>query len=227
MKLQRILCWSLGKAFVRMSATISAVGQYNSIFLDPLLSRFTHVVEFDVNVDLFAYWFASKAQGFFAITIASSLVVFVQFCIPSGSVGKKLVGEMAHLFRDFATESALEVISTKAVVALLPLLLQKPHAHISCLQRQLALWELFREGTVIQRTLNVETKNNTNVRRAAHRFSSLMMQGKVQAALKSLSDNQEAGPLKLEDTPKGGRKTVKEILNKKHPPALPPTLMHS
>ena len=36
------------------------------------------------------------------------------------------------------------------------------------------------------------------------------------------SDNSESGPLKLEDVLEGSEKTVKEVLNEKHPPALPP-----
>ena len=89
--------------------------------------------------------------------------------------------------------------------------------NISCLQRRVALWEngelsdLLKEGTLIQRS--VKSGSNTDVKRAAHKFSSLMMQGKVRAALRSLSDNSESGPLKLEDVLEG---------SEKHPPALPP-----
>ena len=61
------------------------------------------------------------------------------FKVPSGSIGKQFVAEIARLFEAFATESALEPVALKAAMTLPALLLQKPHAkskvqeHIACL----------------------------------------------------------------------------------------------
>ena len=50
------------------------------------------------------------------------------FLVPSGKVGKAFVSEITRLVRGYAKATALEGIALKAVVVMLVLLLQKPHA---------------------------------------------------------------------------------------------------
>ena len=117
------------------------------------------------------------------------------------------------------------------------LLLQKPHSksktrdHITCLSRRLTLWQngdiaqLVMEGNLIQGHLHSPTgahKKNSDDR-IAHTFSKLMMEGRVRAAIRLLANNAHAGLLslneKISDDPSG--KTVKDILEEKHPDAAP------
>ena len=82
------------------------------------------------------------------------------------------------------------------------LLLQKPHSksktrdHISCLTRRLALWEkgdvaeLIKEGKLIQSHLQSSFSGHqcNDTDKLAHTFSKLMMEGRVRAALRLLTN---------------------------------------
>ena len=58
--------------------------------------------------------------------------------------------------------------------------------------------------------------------KAARKFSKLMMEGKVRAALRLLTKRMESGPLCLDEvTEDGSGKTVRETLEEKHPEANP------
>ena len=157
------------------------------------------------------------------------------FKVPSGASGKRFVAELARLFEAFAMESALEAFAIKAAMTMPALILQKPHAksktrdHITCLHRRLALWEsgaiaeLLKEGKAIQKSLmRSVSKGEDNVAKAARKFSKLMMEGKVRAALRLLTKQMESGPLCLDEvTEDGSGKTVRETLEEKHPEANP------
>ena len=152
--------------------------------------------------------------------------------------------ELTRFFSAFAVESDLETIALKAAMTIPPLMLQKPHAkskthdHISCLQRRLGLWEkgdiinLLREGRSLQKSLTntqLPRKGTADDAATARRFSKLMMEGRVRAALKHLSDNSHTGLLSLDeiiDNTLG--KTVRDVLEDKHPdpqPAHPEALL--
>ena len=155
------------------------------------------------------------------------------FKVPSGASGKKFVAELVRLFTGFAMESDLEAIALKAAMTLPSLMLQKPHTkskahdHISCLQRRLSLWEkgdilnLLKEGKALQKSLTSSqppTRDTADVALTARRFSKLMMEGRVRAALKLLSDNSDTGLLRLHETVDGtSGKTVRDVLEDKHP----------
>ena len=134
--------------------------------------------------------------------------------VPSGSSGKHFVCELARLFEAFATKSALEPFAMTAAMTFPALMLQKPHAesktrdHISCLQCRLSSWEkgdiaeLLKEGKAIQRSTRASVSSRSNAKddtKTAHKFSQLMMEGRVRAALQLLTEETHSGPLKLDD----------------------------
>ena len=155
------------------------------------------------------------------------------FKVPSGACGKQFVAELTRLFNAFAQESDLDAIALKAAMTLPSLMLQKPHAksktheHISCLWRKLSLWEkggitnLLKEGRVLQRSLvnsQSSRRHTADVGLTARRFSKMILEGCVRAALKFLSNNSDIGLLSLDETvEETSGKTVRDILNDKHP----------
>ena len=158
------------------------------------------------------------------------------FKVPSGSSGKQFVAELARLFNAFTTESAMESIALTAAMTFPALMLQKPHAkskvqeHIACLRRRLSLWEegevaeLLKEGQAIQKSLQKstpakDTRDDTGVTR---RFSKLMTEGNVRAALQLLTRETGSAPLKLNDVIEGCGRSVRDILKDKHPSSKPP-----
>ena len=166
------------------------------------------------------------------------------FKVPSGACGKRFVTELTIVFFSaFAVESDLESIALKAATTIPQLMLQKPHAkskthdHTSCLQRRLVLWEkgdiinLLREGRALQKSFintQLPRKGTADDAATARRFSKLM-ERRVRAALKHLSDNSHTGLLSLDeiiDNTSG--KTVGDVLEDKHPdpqPAHPEALL--
>ena len=115
------------------------------------------------------------------------------------------------------------------------LLLQKPHSksktrdHISCLNRRLALWEkgntaeLLKEGKVIQSHLRSSFGGHPDHdnEKLARTFSKLMMEGRVRAALR-LATNTNTGLFSLDEMiSDNSRKTVRDVLEEKHPEPKP------
>ena len=161
------------------------------------------------------------------------------FMVPSGKAGKDYVREQARLLTAYADVTALEQIALKAAMLMPKLLLQKPHPksktkeHTRCLERRLHVWsagnfeELIKEGKTIQQHLpQRRMKTSDQNQRLAKTFASLMLRGKVRAALRLLSENSSAGVLNLDQEIDG--KPVRDILKEKHPPAqtaCPTTLL--
>ena len=154
------------------------------------------------------------------------------FKVPSGASGKCFVSELARLLEAFATESAFEAFALKAVMTLLALVLQRPHAksktrdHIQCLQRRFALWEkgdiaeLLREGKAIQRSLKAMSSRRDAKEDAitARNFTQLMMEGRVRAALQLLTSETRSCILSLEEViGDGSGRTVRDVLEEKQP----------
>ena len=137
---------------------------------------------------------------------------------------------MTRLLNAYANSSTLESIVFKAIMSMPALILQKPYPksrdkeNTAHLLRRLQLWykgdidALLTEGRSIQKLykdkLKRTTNNNTADERRARTFAHLMMQGKVKAALRMLSqDSNDAGsggPLPL-------TKDILDILRQKHP----------
>ena len=159
------------------------------------------------------------------------------FLIPSGRAGKTFVRELARLYQAYADASTLECIALKAGTVLQCLLLQKPHAkskskdHSTHLERRLKLWldgdisTLLREGRCIQRHLPSPTNQEDNLEKNARVFSRLMLQGKVNAALRFISKDTNRGILSLDSLIPTGKdlngeitwQTAIDVLREKHP----------
>ena len=158
------------------------------------------------------------------------------FKIPSGKAGKAFVQELTRMFRAYSDSSALECVALKAAMIMPALLLQKPHQrsktkdHILHLERRLQKWSegdlesLMKEGYTIQQQLSQHRGGSRSSQQTARVFAKLMMEGKVRAALRLISEDHSGCPLNLDgpsdSNPASG--TVREIFMKKHPPKQPP-----
>ena len=143
---------------------------------------------------------------------------------------------MCNILQAYSNATAMEVIALKAFVVLQVLLLQKPSAksksrdhvhHLHHLQRRLNLWkegrfdELFREGKAIQQRLKSSKKPPSN-QQIERIFSRLMVQGKVNAAFRYLSDNTNGGILAMDEIVEGSNgQTARNVLKEKHPASQP------
>ena len=150
------------------------------------------------------------------------------FRVPTGKAGKAFVQELARLFRAFADSSALESVAMRAAMVMLVLLIQKPHQrsrqkeHTKYLERRLKLWSdgdidaLLNESRTIQTEFKHHFRQqNTNNTQTARTFAKLVMEGKMRAALRLLSQDNSNGPLPLDSQVEenGTPKTVREILS--------------
>ena len=157
------------------------------------------------------------------------------FVVPYGQQGKLFVSELARLFKAYGEGSALESVALKAALAAPALLLQKPHAksktkdHISCLKRRLELWhkgeleELVLEGRTIQQRLR-KPAGVSGIKNLTRSFSDLMFQGKTNAAVRLLLENENSNILDLNSQSEPNNpesKSVLEELKEKHPPPRP------
>ena len=155
------------------------------------------------------------------------------FTVPSEAQGKKFTNELSRLFRAYAEVSALESVALVTPA----LLLQKPHKssrihdHIACLERRLYLWDAgdihsLLQGRCIQQRLprrqpSHHSKDDSDLN---GRFMNLMQVGKTKDAVCLLSNKEKGRLLHLNDPvdmQDHGRRTVRDILVGKHPPAQP------
>ena len=132
------------------------------------------------------------------------------FLLPTGKSGKKFIEECTRLINAWNDKNILCSIAIKAFMVLPQLLLQKPSKtsktkdHVNCLERRLVLWEkgdfdsLVRESRTIQKSLTSGT-NTTTTSSLAKQFSNLMLHGKVNPALRLLSNEGNQGVLPLTD----------------------------
>ena len=129
------------------------------------------------------------------------------FVVPSVATGKKFISECTRLITSWNDRSPICNISMKLFMLMPSLLLQKPNKksktqdHIVCLQRRIELWNdgdfdcLIRDGRAIQNHL---LKNKIlTVESLSRKFSNLMLAGKINAALKLLSFEENQGLLQL------------------------------
>ena len=152
------------------------------------------------------------------------------FPLPTGRGGKMFVCELSRLFNAYYPGSSLEGIALKAAMSLPILILQKLFSkskasdHIQCIERRLKLWlsgdltALLEEGCSIQCGLTCPRVSNDSGN-VSLSFSKLMLQGRVRAALRLLSDHEHEFPLQLDKMV--GSKSVREILLDKHPCGRP------
>ena len=145
------------------------------------------------------------------------------FLLPSGSAGKLFIDECTKLVNAWNNNSPLKAIAIKALMLFPSMMLQKPSKnskskeHTECLQRRLKLW---REGdfdSLVREIRSIQSKLKyqdipTTTEAIAKKFNNFMMIGNVKAALKLLSENNNAGILPL--TPE-----TLNLLDEKHPQA--------
>ena len=157
------------------------------------------------------------------------------FKVPSGKAGKAFVRELTRLFRAYASGSPLESIALYATMIMPALLLQKPHAksksadHSKHLERRLQLWSdgnfesLLDEGRTIQRQFALDSHNRSKIdQNLSKKFANHMMEGRVKAALRLISQDNFRGTLSLDSTINSENpQTVRDILYDKHPQRQP------
>ena len=128
----------------------------------------------------------------------------------------------------------MESIALKATVVLPILMLQKPSAnsktkeHITCLKRRLITWQngdlkdLILEGRTIQQRIPKPTTKSSRKyqENLARSFANLIFEGNTKATIRLLTDNPQAGTLRLDDQIEPNR-TVRDVLKDKHPPGQP------
>ena len=131
------------------------------------------------------------------------------FKLPSGAVGKNYIREITRLLRAWTTKSELKNVAWKCIMVMPSLLLQKPSReskskdHSAALKRRFLLWqngelfELLKECDTIQNRIKVSAPKN-NLEAISKKFASLMKKGKVNAAVKTLTNNMEGGILPLD-----------------------------
>ena len=130
--------------------------------------------------------------------------------VPTDSTGKAIISETAHLIQSFADSAAIEPFTLKALMVIPALLLQKPKFYSkldsrlvrSCLQRHLDLWlngefmALFNEGLILQNHISSRPPySHCDDQHSSGRFAHLMMEGRVDAALRYLAPTCNCGPL--------------------------------
>ena len=144
------------------------------------------------------------------------------FKVPSGKNGKAFIAEVKNLITMYTISSPLETVAMTALMVICPLLLQKPTRkskakdHDRFLESRLQRWRdgdissLIKEGRAIQNRFCSSKSTKQDKEKI---FARLMLQGKVAAALRWITDSR--GSL-LKATPH-----VIESLTSKHPSASP------
>ena len=161
------------------------------------------------------------------------------FKVPSGKVGNSFVKEITRFLRAYTESSALESVALKAVMVMPHLLLQKSHRtskardHIAQLDRRLKTWSkgdldpLLHEGHTIQRQLTFGSNRATTPdRKIMQQFAKFMLEEKVRAALRLVTEQERGGLLPLDSVVSSHcstSKTVCDVLQEKHPSAQPPS----
>ena len=148
------------------------------------------------------------------------------FSIPNNSCGRSFVSSTTRLLNAFTRGNPLEPIAMKAVAIMSHLILQRPHAKSTAgenkqhLTRRMALWEagdipaLLREARVLQKLSQQHCHGKVSTDNLSRRFTHLMLEGKVHAAIRLITEQSKGGILPLSSE-------VEAMLRQKHPPAEP------
>ena len=149
--------------------------------------------------------------------------------LPSGKAGKAFIRELSYWLDQFNRDTKLKPVSITTFMVLPSLLLRNPSRqskakeHAVKLDGRLQLWReenitlLLNEGRTIQKRLeNSKMRTEADVSRI---FAKLMMEGKVSAAIKFLSENNDSGVLPPDDG------TIRELLAK-HPSPFNPIVCY-
>ena len=145
------------------------------------------------------------------------------FKLPTGAAAKDFIKELAFWIEQFNRSTDFQGIALKVYMVLPSLLLQKPDAksksalHLARLKERLELWKSGQLNTLLRECRRIQSKLASSKRRApedtARIFSKLVFEGKINAALKLLS-NDSNGVLELTE------QTMNELYEK-HPEPSP------
>ena len=149
------------------------------------------------------------------------------FLLPSGKEGKAFIEELTIMLQHFIDKSTCQAFSLTSFLIMVPLLLQKPSKksktseHKEHLKRRLDMWrqgklsELLTECGLIQKRLQAGLRSNKQ--HTDRVFTRLMLQGKVNSAMRWISSKAESNgaPVDIND------ETLSQ-LRAKHPMAQPP-----
>ena len=146
------------------------------------------------------------------------------FPIPSGTLGKKNLEEMTKLIDAWTSHGPSRSYTLKALMIMPSLLLQKTSKNSKAkenkqhLQRRMTLWKQNEFETLVKEVITIQTRLTSSKSKEDNnlpkKFASLMQHGKVNQALKLLSDASKSDILDLNDN------TINTLLIK-HPPAAP------
>ena len=148
------------------------------------------------------------------------------FELPKCSFGKDFIHEMTILINTWNSGGPGHNICIKALMIMPALLLQRSSKKAKTadnkrhLQRRLQLWkdkkisELLSEGKTIQSRIKLSTPTVNNEETLSKKFAQLMMQGKVNPAIRLLEKGSKSGILPLSEN-------TMECLLEKHPEASP------
>lgn len=134
------------------------------------------------------------------------------FKLPSGASGKRYIRELTRLIDVWNSDSQpMCNIALKMSMVMPAVLLQKPSRkssakqHTEYLNKRLSLWEdgkfneLMIEGRTIQKAVSKFTPKTQSQDHLAKTFAKLMLQGKVNAALRLLDREESLGVAKMSD----------------------------
>ena len=155
-------------------------------------------------------------------TVKTSTIDYAYNLVPYGKTGKDFIDQLAEHINVWNKGVEGQHVSLKAATVLMAVGLQKPSRaskakdHQECLKKRLILWKegeigrLVCEGRSIQKRLTKVRKSDQPNK--AKKFATLVMEGKINAALRYLNDEDCEGALPLSDE-------VMSQLVDKHPQA--------
>ena len=151
------------------------------------------------------------------------------FKLPSGAAGKDFIREMTRIIELWTNlDGKLHGIALKLLMLMPAILLQKPtrkstsKLHTAYLTKRLEMWsagnfeDLMKEGRLIQHKFGDIVRSDETIEHIAKVFARLMLQGKVNAALRLLNKQEALGIAKLDEN------TIKK-LKELHPVSQPTT----
>ena len=147
------------------------------------------------------------------------------FKLPTRNAAKAFTKELSLWLERFNRKTEHHSIALKVYIILPALMLQKPsktsksQKHCKTLEHRLAAWKDGRIDELIQECRTIQRRFSSNERRnkenKAKTFAKLVFQGKINAAIKLLTDI-DAGVHKVDDT-------ILNELQQKHPQPAPLT----
>lgn len=154
--------------------------------------------------------------------------------VPLGASGREFVKEAARLVSSFSQASKWRSMAWALLTIACHLLLQKPlgsgrlENHAKCLHERIKMWRDGQVDDLLKDALCIQAHLKSG-RRMAERegekptdieFSRLVFNGKINAAMRCLTEDRCAGTLRLGDIVSAEQgTTVGDVLQQKHPPA--------